>query len=161
MDDINVLIYYDGIWEDYCYYKGYSVVGIVIPIDYNYVVLVDLIMKELKRDPAHYDVKIQYQIVANGPIIRISGDSSVSFYKGIKKNESNPMKFLLCVDINLIPGNYDDGMALDTVLTAPNTLDSTLNMRAKYFDKGVYSNGLQEILVAFSGNKWLNSQFVL
>ncbi|KAL2547563.1 uncharacterized protein Fot_09093 [Forsythia ovata] len=136
MDNINVLTYYDGIWKDYCYYKDYSVVGIVISIDFNYVVLVDLTMKELKRDQAHYDVTIQYQIVANGPLLRISGDSSVSFYKGIKKNKSNPMKFPLSVDINLIPGIYDDGMALDIVLTTPNTLESTLNMRAKYYDKG-------------------------
>ncbi|KAL2473762.1 Uncharacterized protein Fot_49498 [Forsythia ovata] len=93
MDDINVLVYYDGRWDEYCYYKDYSVVGIVIPIDCSYVVLVDLIMNELKRDRAHYDVTIQYQVVANGPLIRISGDSSVSFYKGIKKNESDSTKF--------------------------------------------------------------------
>ncbi|KAL2495113.1 uncharacterized protein Fot_38870 [Forsythia ovata] len=136
MVDINVLIYYDGIWDEYCYYKDYSVVRIVISIDYNYVVLVDLIMKELKRDHAHYDVTIQYHIVANGPLIRISGDSSVSFYKGIKKNKSNLMKFPLCVDINLIPGIYDNRTALDPVMTAPNTLESTLNVRATYYDKG-------------------------
>ncbi|KAL2526237.1 zinc finger protein [Abeliophyllum distichum] len=117
MDDINVLIYYDGRWDNYCYYKDYSVVGIVIPIDCSYVVLVDLIMKELKRDSAHYDVTIQYQVVANGPLIRILGDSSVSFYKGIKKNESDLTKFQLCVDINLIPYIYDNRMTLDTVMT--------------------------------------------
>ncbi|KAL2505840.1 Uncharacterized protein Adt_21461 [Abeliophyllum distichum] len=136
MIDINVLIYYHGIWDEYCYYKDYSIVGIVKPIDCNYVVLVDLIMKELKRDQAHYDVTIQYQIVANGPLIRISGDSSVSFYKGIKKNKSDVTKFSLCVDINLIPGINDNRMALDNVMTAPNTLESTLNMRATYCDEG-------------------------
>ncbi|KAL2488945.1 uncharacterized protein Fot_42237 [Forsythia ovata] len=93
MDDINVLVYYDGRWDECCYYKDYSVVGIVIPIDCSYVVPVDLILKEFKRDHAHYDVTIQYQVVANGPLIRISRDSSVSFYKGIKKNESDSTNF--------------------------------------------------------------------
>ncbi|KAL2483325.1 Uncharacterized protein Fot_44769 [Forsythia ovata] len=134
MDDINVLVYYDGRWDEYCYYKDYFVVGIVIPIDCRYVVLVDLIMNELKRDRAHYDVTIQYQVVANGPLIRISGDSSVSFYKGIKKNESDSTKFPLCVDINLIPCVYDNRMALDNVMTARDTLESTSNMRGNVSD---------------------------
>ncbi|KAL2518229.1 Uncharacterized protein Adt_14476 [Abeliophyllum distichum] len=136
MDDINVLIYYDGRWDNYCYYKNYSVVEIIILIDCSYVVLDDLIMKELKRDRAHYDMTIQYQVVANRPLIRISGDSLVSFYKGIKKNESDLTKFPLYVDINLILCIYDNRMALDTVMMARDTLESTLNMRATYYDKG-------------------------
>ncbi|KAL2558040.1 hypothetical protein Fot_02779 [Forsythia ovata] len=93
-------------------------------------------MKELKRDQAHYNVTIQYQVVANGPLIRLSGDSSISFCKGIKKNESDLTKFPLCVDINLISCIYDNRMTLDTLMPAPDTLESTLNIRATYYDKG-------------------------
>ncbi|KAL2531569.1 Uncharacterized protein Adt_04920 [Abeliophyllum distichum] len=146
MGDINVLVYYDGSWDEYYYYKDYSVVGIVIPIDCSYVVLVDSIMKELKRDQAHYDVTIQYHVVANGPLIRISGDSSVSFYKGIKKNELDSTKFSLCVDIKLIPCIYDNRMALDTVMTARDTLESTLNMGTTYYDKGTIDISLNSKL---------------
>ncbi|KAL2504643.1 Uncharacterized protein Adt_20264 [Abeliophyllum distichum] len=142
MDDINVLVYYDGRWDEYCNYEDYSIMGIVISIDCSYVVLVGLIMKKLKRDQAYYDVTKQYQIVANGLLISISRDSSVSFYNGIKKNESDLMKFLLCVDINLIPCIYDNRITLDTVMSALETLGLTHIIRTTYYDKGYIDNSL-------------------
>ncbi|KAL2546443.1 hypothetical protein Fot_15676 [Forsythia ovata] len=68
MGGISVLIYYDGVWDESRTYSDYSIVGLVVPLDCSYVNLIDMIMREIKKDKSHYEVTVQYQILSNGSL---------------------------------------------------------------------------------------------
>ncbi|KAL2500678.1 uncharacterized protein Fot_34526 [Forsythia ovata] len=102
MEPVTVLVDYDGEWNHSRSYDAYAIVGIIVPLECSYVKLVDIIMKELKTNQSQHAIKIQYQVMDNGPLIEICSDSSVYFYIQVKKTESNLTKFPLCVDVEKV-----------------------------------------------------------
>ncbi|KAL2532603.1 Uncharacterized protein Adt_05954 [Abeliophyllum distichum] len=107
MESINVLVHYDGRWDQSRSYNDYSIIGLVIPLECSYKKLVDMILLELKRDHSQYAVSMHYQVFGNGPMIKICNDSSLYFFIQIKKNENDLNKFALCVEFEMVASNED------------------------------------------------------
>ncbi|KAL2496276.1 uncharacterized protein Fot_40033 [Forsythia ovata] len=110
MGSISVLVYFDGKWDSLRASNAYSIVQIVIPVECSYLKLVEIIIKELKKDPSQFAIGIHYQITGNGPINEICSDSYVHFYIQIKKNDSDMTKFPLCVEIEKVASSDDNLM---------------------------------------------------
>ncbi|KAL2488920.1 uncharacterized protein Fot_42212 [Forsythia ovata] len=108
MGSVSVLVYYDGDWDEAHTYNDYLAVLIIVPLECTYVNLVGMIMKELKNDDSEDAITIQYQVLANGPLIWTCNDSSLSFYIHVKKNECDLTKFPLCVDLEKVKGSGDN-----------------------------------------------------
>ncbi|KAL2522151.1 uncharacterized protein Fot_26074 [Forsythia ovata] len=121
MESINVLVYYDGVWDHARGFNGYSIVGIIVPFECSYAKFVDIIMKELKMDQLQYAIKIQYQVMANGILIEICSNSSVYFYIQIKKTESGLTKLPLCVEIEKVVCNEENLICLGNVVNGEDT----------------------------------------
>ncbi|KAL2543636.1 Uncharacterized protein Fot_12869 [Forsythia ovata] len=119
MEFISVLVYYDGEWDTTRTYNDYSIVGIIVPLDCSYGKLVDIIMKELKMDTTQYAVTVQYQVISNGPLIKVCSDSSVYFYIQVKKIELELTKLPLLVDIKKVACDEVNLMFLDTSHSDP------------------------------------------
>ncbi|KAL2553173.1 uncharacterized protein Fot_06792 [Forsythia ovata] len=122
MDHVSVLVYYDGEWNHTRSYEAYENVGIILPLDCTYVKLVEIIMKELKRDQSQHATKIQYQVMENGPLIEICSYRSVYFYIQVKKTESNLTKFPLCVDVEMVVCSEDNRICLGNAVTGEDNI---------------------------------------
>ncbi|KAL2502978.1 uncharacterized protein Fot_36826 [Forsythia ovata] len=108
MGSISVLVYYNGKWDRSRCYNDYSMVGITVPLDCSYMALLGIIMKELKMDDFEYRITVQYQVLANGPLIQIDTDSSLYFYIQVKQGETNLTNYPLCVDIEKLDTNENN-----------------------------------------------------
>ncbi|KAL2457750.1 uncharacterized protein Fot_56087 [Forsythia ovata] len=112
MGSINVLVYFGGEWDNSRMYSGYSIVGVTIPVDCSYSKLVEIILRELKRDQLECAITIQYQITVNGPPVSVCSDSSLHFFIEVKKNDRDMTKFPLCVEIENVALRNDNMMSL-------------------------------------------------
>ncbi|KAL2558648.1 uncharacterized protein Fot_03387 [Forsythia ovata] len=139
MGGISVLIYYDGVWDESRTYSDYSIVGLVVPLDCSYVNLIDMIMREIKKDQSHYEVTVKYQILSNGPLISICTDTSLSFYIEIRKNESNMRQFPLCVNVHKLACSGDSMM---TIVSEPGTLGICETMNGEQYTLGGLGNSI-------------------
>ncbi|KAL2485081.1 Uncharacterized protein Adt_29837 [Abeliophyllum distichum] len=121
MDSVSVLVYYDGVWDQSRSFNGFSIVGIIVLFECSYAKFVAIIMKELKRDRSQYAIKIQYHVMANGPLIEICSDSSVYFYIQVKKTESGLTKLPLCVEVEKVVCNEENLICLGNVVIGEDT----------------------------------------
>ncbi|KAL2522223.1 uncharacterized protein Fot_26146 [Forsythia ovata] len=129
MDPVSVLVYYDGEWNHTRSYADYENVGIILPLDCTYVKLVEIILKVLKRDHLQHSIKIQYQVMENGPLIEICSDSSVYFYIQVKKTESNLTKFPLCVDVEKVVCIEKNQICLGNGVTGEDNIEQSQEFR--------------------------------
>ncbi|KAL2549416.1 hypothetical protein Fot_10946 [Forsythia ovata] len=70
-------------------------------------------------DPSQYDVTIQYQVLSNGPLIKVCSDSSVYFYIQVKNVDLELTKLPLFVDIKKVACDEVNLMFLDTLHLDP------------------------------------------
>ncbi|KAL2537664.1 uncharacterized protein Fot_19055 [Forsythia ovata] len=129
MDPVSVLAYYGGEWNHTRSYDAYEIVRIILPLDCSFVKLVEIIMKELKRDQSQHAIKIHYQVMENGSLIEICSDSSVYFYIQVKNTESNLTKFPLCVDVEKVVCIEDNQMCLGNAVTSKDNIGHSQEVR--------------------------------
>ncbi|KAL2548439.1 zinc finger protein [Forsythia ovata] len=86
-------------------------------------------MKELKRDHLQHAIKIQYQVMENGPLIEICSDSLVYFYIQVKKTESNLTKFPLCVDDEKVVCIKKNQICLGNAVTGEDNIGHSQKVR--------------------------------
>ncbi|KAL2504648.1 zinc finger protein [Abeliophyllum distichum] len=146
MASISVLVYFDSKWDSLRAYNAYSIFGIVIPVECSYMKLEEIIMNELKKDRSQFAIGIRYQIIENGPIIDVCRDSFVHFYIQIKKNDSDLMKFPLCVEIENVASSDDNLMCLGNGLTEVDTSIYPQTGLASVFANGCMNTSLDPIL---------------
>ncbi|KAL2471743.1 zinc finger protein [Abeliophyllum distichum] len=118
MKPVSVLVYYDGEWNHSWSYDAYAIVGKIVPLECSYVKLVKIIMKELQWDQSQHAIKIQYQVMDDGLLIKICSDISVYFYIQVKKTESNLTKFPLSVDVENVVYIEDNQICLGNAVTS-------------------------------------------
>ncbi|KAL2549397.1 hypothetical protein Fot_10927 [Forsythia ovata] len=70
-------------------------------------------------DPSQYDVTIQYQVLSNGPLIKVCSDSSVYIYIQVKNVDLELTKLPLFVDIKKVACDEVNLMFLDTLHLDP------------------------------------------
>ncbi|KAL2472294.1 Uncharacterized protein Adt_40430 [Abeliophyllum distichum] len=142
METVSVFVYYDGLWDQYRNYNDYSIVGLSIPLDCSYTKLVDMIMTELKQDQTTYAVTIHYQLLANGPLIKICSDTSMYFYIQVKKNETDLTKFTMCVDTEKVVCNEDNLTHLGNENSGSNASKNTFTSSSQLLVHGCLHNSL-------------------
>ncbi|KAL2559956.1 zinc finger protein [Forsythia ovata] len=140
MGSINVLVYFGGEWNSSRMYNGYSIVGVIIPVDCSYSKFVEIILRELKRNQLECAITIQYQITKNGPPVAVCSDSSLYFFIEVKKNDRDMTKFPLCVEIeNVAPRN-------DNMMCLGNEFPGYDNIPYPHSMTNDFSNGCMETL---------------
>ena len=96
---IQVLIKYDGLWDEIGTYKNYKATGMLLPLDSDYKGLCNTAKKFMNLEGNNSELKIHYNMGDDCPPILIFSDLNLQFYIDLKKTVSNAMKYPLFIDI--------------------------------------------------------------
>ncbi|XP_055959564.1 uncharacterized protein LOC130014778 [Mercurialis annua] len=99
MEDLQILLQYDGSWEDNSSYSNYRVSGIILPKNCNFTNLVDIISTEMKIQLKQNKLVIKYKISDDCPPISIEDDAGLTFYKELKRKDNDITKYRICVTL--------------------------------------------------------------
>lgn len=99
MENIQVLIKYDGLWDDTGNYNNYKATGMLLPCDSNYNGLCQNLKKFMNLNDNIMNFHISYKMQDNCPPLKIATDWNLAFYIDLKKTVANAMEYPLCVDI--------------------------------------------------------------
>ena len=75
-------------------------VGLLGPIDYNFISLKQLVANALQTTKSLSDLTLQYQVDPGLPPTKLDNDNAVEFYVELKKQDSTLTRFPLYITIN-------------------------------------------------------------
>ena len=95
-ESIQVLIKYEGTWDEHGTYKNYKATGMLLPCDSDYKGLCNTAKNSMNLTDTNYDFTFSYKMDNDCPPITISSDCNLAFYIDLKRSVSDAMKFQLC-----------------------------------------------------------------
>ncbi|XP_050224634.1 uncharacterized protein LOC126674254 [Mercurialis annua] len=97
MENILVFVHYNGRWNQNMEYIDFEPIGIVVNTACDYNNFQEILYKQLQINHMSTLLEIKYQVRSNYPPLKISDNVNLSFYLELKKNESDCMKYPLCI----------------------------------------------------------------
>ena len=92
---IQVLIKYDGLWDEIGTYKNYKATGMLLPLDFDYKGLCNTAKKFINLEGNNSELKIHYNIGDDCLPILISSNLNLQFYIDLKKTVSKRMSWVI------------------------------------------------------------------
>ncbi|GMN54154.1 hypothetical protein TIFTF001_023278 [Ficus carica] len=100
MDEVCILVKYNGQWAGTLRYVGGEMKGILVPETATYVGLIELVRSAIGiRGPAK-TIVMRYGVELGMPLVRIQYDTDVKFYTQLKKKDVHVLsKFTITIDV--------------------------------------------------------------
>ena len=136
-ENIQVLIKYEGTWDEHGTYKNYKATGMLLPCDSDYKGLCNTAKNSMNLTSTNYDFTFSYKLDTDCPPITISSDCNLAFYIDLKRSVSNAGKFPLCIDrMQHIQTSYSTTSLWDLVPTTNSLIhdaSNSVSVLFKYF----------------------------
>ncbi|XP_050211429.1 uncharacterized protein LOC126661618 [Mercurialis annua] len=100
MDNIQVIMQYNGKWTEAGKYIDFMILGLLLETDCTFKDFTETIYQRLQLQESIIQLDIQYLISEDYPPIKIRDDASLRFYMELKKKENNFTKYPICVIFN-------------------------------------------------------------
>lgn len=121
-ESIQVLIKYEGKWDELGRYNNFKATGMLLPCDSDYKGLCNTAKKFMNLEGNDFEFSISYEMDNDCPPIKISSDCNLAFYIDLKRSVSDAMKYPLYIEkIQRIQTSYSPNGLWDLVCTT-NTL---------------------------------------